>query len=132
MSIKLRRKTWWLLGLAVVAVTLVAVLAFSLLGGGPDQLSVGELLARSASLSGQTVNVRGVVVPGSISWDDGTKVLMFALADDEGQVDTVYKGVPPDEFGSGADLLVVGTFNSDGILQAVHIREPGTLCAVCH
>ncbi len=131
MSFRPRRRTW-LLGLAAAVIAIVVVLAITLLGGGSDQLSVGELLARSASLSGQTVNVRGVVVPGSISWDDGTKVLMFTLADDEGRVDTVYEGVPPDEFGSGADLLVVGTFSSDGVLRAVHIREPGTLCARCH
>lgn len=122
----------WLLGLAA-ALAIVAALAITLLGGdGMEQLSVGELLARSTSLSGQIVNVRGVVTPGTVSWEEATEVLTFALAGDDAQVRVVYEGLPPDDFRSGADLLVVGTFTSDGVLQAVHIREPGTLCAVCH
>jgi cytochrome c-type biogenesis protein CcmE len=110
----------------------VGILGFLLLGGEPDYFSVDEAIARAASLRGETISVRGVVTPGSISWDEATSVTAFSLSGDGGRIEVTFPGVPEDSFSPGVDLLVVGTLGADGAISALHLREPNAWCGACH
>lgn len=99
---------------------------------GADSLTVTELKSQAESFSDRQVKVEGRIVPGSISWDERTKEISFALADDKGSLTVVYEGVIPDSFKPGTDLVVEGTYNSDNTLQASSLGSRRSLCTFCH
>jgi cytochrome c-type biogenesis protein CcmE len=84
-------------------------------------LTVGELRQTGAGVS-QPVRVSGNVVGGSVE-RDGT-IMRFAVADADGQLPVVYKGVVPDLFGPDVQVVVEGRY-ADGVFRAT------TLLAKC-
>jgi cytochrome c-type biogenesis protein CcmE len=81
--------------------------------------TVSELLDAGPSIYGQDIRVNGLVVSGSIVSDEFD--YEFTIADEEGELAVVYNGVMPDGFEDGADLVVQGKIESDGILYATTI-----------
>ena len=99
---------------------------------GADYLTVSELRSQAESLNSQQVNVEGKVAPGSINWDDKTKVMRFVLTDDRESLAIVYKGVIPDSFRPGADLVVKGRYHPDDVFEALSFGSRRSICTLCH
>lgn len=82
-------------------------------------LSIAELEARGASIYGTGIRVKGNVVEGSIKRDQTSLKVDFQISDDSKKALRVqYKGVVPDMFKEGIDVVVEGHINSDGLFQA--------------
>lgn len=77
-----------------------------------------ELLEQGSSVYGETVRVNGDVVPGSLEQDGVGSALRFTISDGKGSLPVVYRGVVPDTFKVGAEVVVEGKLNSTGIFQA--------------
>ncbi len=99
---------------------------------GADYLTVSEFMSQAESIYDQQVRVGGKVVPGSIDWDDKTKVMRFVLTDDRESLTIVYKGIVPDNFKPGTDLVVEGKYRTDGILEATSFGSRRSFCNLCH
>lgn len=65
------------------------------------------------------------VVPGSIQRDPGGRRFAFLVTDGAREVPVVYRGLAPDTFTDGVDVVVEGRLGRDGTFQAT------TLLAKC-
>jgi cytochrome c-type biogenesis protein CcmE len=81
-------------------------------------LTVSEFLGDGASLNGKQVRVTGQVVPESVKWDTGNVTLNFTIADGNASLPVVYKGVVPDAFKAGQDVVVEGKYDPQGMFLA--------------
>ena len=104
-------------------------------------LTVNEVGARQAQLSGQMLRVAGRVKAGTISWDPATLTLVFAMVSppnpdgspvkavavaEPAEFRVVARGEPkPDMFAAGRDVIVEGRLASDGTIEA---RQVLTSC----
>ncbi len=128
----MRRKRWLLL-VAVVLVVGLGYVAYSLFAhGGDDSLTVSKLKSQTESIYDQQVSVVGKVALGSINWDEKGKVIRFVLTDDRESLAIVYKGIVPDNFKPGADLVVEGKYRPDGVFEALSFSSRRSLCTFCH
>ena len=99
---------------------------------GADYLTVSELKSRAESLNSQPVRVEGTVVPGSIDWDDKAKIMRFVLTDDKESLTIVHKGIVPDNFKPGADLIVEGKYRPGDAFEALSFGSRRSVCNLCH
>ena len=99
---------------------------------GADYLTVSELKSQVDSIYSEQVMVEGRVAPGSINWDDKAQVMRFTLTDDRESLTIVYEGIVPDSFKPGAELIVVGRYRPDDVLEAMSIGREDSFCNSCH
>jgi cytochrome c-type biogenesis protein CcmE len=88
-------------------------------------LTVSELQSATPGIYGQPVRVAGKVEAGSIQRDPTTLLVNFVAQDDSGKLPVTYKGVLPDIFGDGVEVVVEGKYAESGTFTA------GTLLAKC-
>lgn len=86
-------------------------------------LTVAELKAKGPSAS--AIRVAGVVQNGTIQRSPADSTVRFTIADDGGQLPVEYRGMLPDIFGPGIQVVVEGRYAADGVFQA------STLLAKC-
>ena len=117
-----RSKRWrFLIGGAII-VAAVAYIAFS---SAQDTalyaLTIHELQAQPPSIYGQAVRVGGTVDGRSILWDADDQILTFNLVDGAEVLAVTYQGVRPDMFRDGAQALVEGQYQSNGVFEAARL-----------
>jgi cytochrome c-type biogenesis protein CcmE len=80
-------------------------------------LELGEFVARRDGLSGEMLRVKGWVRHGSIDRTVSTNELRFELAgqDDTNGVPVSYRGIMPDMFAEGREVVVEGRFDGHGL-----------------
>ena len=78
---------------------------------------LGEFLARREALAGETLRVKGWVRHGSINRDPTTNELSFELArqDDTSAIPVAYRGIMPDMFAEGREVVVEGRYDGRGL-----------------
>lgn len=126
----------------IVGAVLIAAAVSYLVYAGIKTTSVyyfemDEFLARRAAHAGEDLRVKGWVRAGSVRWDPATSSLAFELARKDGSepVPVAYKGILPDMFSEGREVVVEGRYEVPG-LRAKQImtscpskyeaeREPG-------
>src|SRR2546427_2696673 len=76
---------------------------------------LGEFVARRDALLGETLRVKGWVKHGSVRWDAHTNELAFELATKDGgsPVPVAYRGIRPDMFSEGREVVVEGRYRRD-------------------
>jgi cytochrome c-type biogenesis protein CcmE len=82
---------------------------------------VSEVVEKGDSVYGKNVRVNGDVVPGSVDWKPERLALSFVIADVGGSLPVTYKGIVPDAFKAGNEVVVAGKLNADGVLRATEI-----------
>jgi cytochrome c-type biogenesis protein CcmE len=126
-------------GLIVLAVGYLIVTAVR--NTSEYYLTVNEVGAREAQLSGQMLRVAGRVKAGSISWDPTTLTLRFVMVSppnpdgspvkpvavaDSTEFRVIARGEPkPDMFAAGRDVIVEGRLAAGGTIEA---RQVLTSC----
>jgi cytochrome c-type biogenesis protein CcmE len=110
-------------GAIVAAVGFLLVTAFQ--SNAVYYLTVSELHGAAPAIYGQPVRVAGKVASGSIQRDPTTLLVSFVAEDDSGRLPVTYKGVLPDVFGDGVEVVVEGKYAESGTFTA------GTLLAKC-
>ena len=81
-------------------------------------VTVDEYAARSANTP---VRVGGLIVPGSIQWDNATRTMRFQIAGDNAKLDVIYRGPAPDSFRDGVPTILEGARSSNGAFVATAI-----------
>ncbi|MDQ7842382.1 MAG: cytochrome c maturation protein CcmE [Armatimonadota bacterium] len=74
-------------------------------------LTVGELLDRAGSVRDADIRLGGRVAAGGVVWDQVSGDLAFQITDGSRTLPVRYRGVVPDAFKPGADVVVEGRFD---------------------
>ncbi|WP_457808824.1 cytochrome c maturation protein CcmE [Kushneria sp. EE4] len=106
-----------LVALAGVAIglTLYSLRANMNLFYSPTQISAGE------APQGRSLRAGGVVRDDSVQRDQQTLDVTFTVTDFEEDVPVHYRGILPDLFREGQGVVIVGTLNERGWLEASEV-----------
>lgn len=114
-----RRK--FLIGGAILLIALGVLLFQGFAGGTTYYFEVSELLAQGNAINGETVKVNGQVIPGSVEQSAQGTALKFAINDVKDSAKTLtvfYRGVVPDSFRVGNEVVAEGKLDTNGVFQA--------------
>ena len=115
----------------IVGAVLIAAAVSYLVYAGIKTTSVyyfemDEFVAHRAAHAGEDLRVKGWVRAGTVQWDAATNVLAFELARQDGTepVPVAYKGILPDMFAEGREVVVEGKYEPSGL----HAKQIMTSC----
>ena len=106
----------------IVGAVLIAAAVSYLVYAGIKTTSVyyfemDEFVARRAAHAGEDLRVKGWVRAGSVQWNAATNALAFELARKDGSepVPVAYRGILPDMFAEGREVVVEGRYEVPGL-----------------
>jgi len=73
-------------------------------------LTVSEVLAGTGEISNGPIRIGGTVSPSSVKWDPRTLNLAFVIEDGSSSIEVLYKGVVPDSFKPGSEVVLEGVY----------------------
>ncbi|MBI4216469.1 MAG: cytochrome c maturation protein CcmE [Chloroflexi bacterium] len=117
-----RRRRFLIASLAILlAMAYLMLNAFN--SFGTYYLTLDEFRAQGASVYGTEVRITGKIDGASISWDNRSRVMAFAItnADGRDRMPVVYSGVVPDTFKAGNDVVLDGKYES-GTFKATKLQ----------
>ena len=124
----MKPRTKFMIGGALVLGVAGYLMASSIRDTGVYYLTPTELdakLATDSTLRNVGVKLGARVVPGTIKRDAGGREYSFTITDGARTVPVVYRGLAPDTFTDGVDVVVEGRMGADGTFRAT------TLLAKC-
>ncbi len=124
----MKASTKFFLGGVIVLGSAGYLMASSIRDTAVYYLTTGELAAKTVadpSFYETGVKVGARVVPGSIRREAGGRQVSFVMTDGARNYDVVYRGITPDTFTDGVDVVVEGRLGRDGTFRAT------TLLAKC-
>tara|TARA_B100002003_G_C13845135_1_gene414547 strand:- start:117 stop:530 length:414 start_codon:yes stop_codon:yes gene_type:complete len=80
--------------------------------------TVSELINKKNTIPDEGVRVNGTVVPGSIDKDNSNLKVNFEITDSKKNLLVYYEGIIPDMFKENIDVVVEGTVDQKGNLNA--------------
>ena len=98
------------------AVLYLMVLGFS--RSATYYLTVSEVRAQAGSLQGKPLRVAGTLIGDSIEWDVQNFFLRFTITDGQETLTAEYRGVRPDNFEGGKQVILEGRLRPDGVFAA--------------
>ena len=104
----------------IILVLAFAYLGFSFVSSLTYYLTPSELKAQD-SIYGKNVRVSGKVAPEGFTWDAKELILKFTITDGKESLPVIYKGVVPDAFKIGSDVVVEGSYRPQGVFKANRI-----------
>ena len=124
----MKPRTKFLIGGALVLGTAGYLMASSIKETAVYYLTPNELSAKTVAdptFYDTGVKVGARVVTGSIRRSEGGRETAFAMTDGAKTYNVVYRGITPDTFTDGVDVVVEGRLGRDGTFRAT------TLLAKC-
>ncbi|HUQ48040.1 MAG TPA: cytochrome c maturation protein CcmE [Gemmatimonadaceae bacterium] len=124
----MKPRTKFLFGGVLVLGTAGYLMASSIKDTAVYYLTPGELSAKTVSdptFYDTGVKLGARVVPGSIKREAGGKQVAFAITDGAKTYNVIYRGITPDTFTDGVDVVVEGRLDRAGTFHAT------TLLAKC-
>lgn len=113
-----KKKVKFIIGGIVIAVAIIYLIYSGIQKGGLYYLTVSELKEQGSIAYGQSTRVNGNVLDGSIQWDFEEHTLRFIISDGENKLSIVYRGVAPDTFRGGIEVVVEGKYTAENIFEA--------------
>ncbi len=115
------RKTRWpvsflIAGLAILGAVIYLIYA-NTQASAVYYMTVPEL-HHCSSCATQAVRVAGIVQPGSVQHKDQQQTISFTISDSGQALPVSYKGVVPDIFRPGIQVVVEGRYSGQGTFQA--------------
>ena len=124
----MKPRTKFLIGGGAVAAVAAWLMITSISATGMYYVTPTEMatkLAEDPSLHGVGIKLGARVVPGSIKREAGGREYAFVVTDGSKDVPVLYRGIAPDTFTDGVDVVVEGRMGQDGTFRAT------TLLAKC-
>ncbi len=110
------------LKLSVGVLVIIASVAYLIFSGATGStmyfLTVPEVQQKLTTLTGAPLRVAGKVTDDPIEWDVRHLSLAFVLGEGQASIPVRYKGVKPDMFQTGVDVIVEGRIGHEGVLAA--------------
>jgi cytochrome c-type biogenesis protein CcmE len=120
----MKARTKFLIGGALVLATSGYLMATSIEETGTYYLTPTELatkIQKDPSFYGTGVKVGARVVPGSIVRDPGGRSMKFEVTDGARSFPVSYRGIAPDTFTDGVDVVVEGRLDRNGTFAATTV-----------
>ena len=124
----MKARTKFLIGGLLVVIMAVSLMISATRQTGSYFVTPGELATRvagDASFYDTGIRMGARVVAGSIERDPGGRSYRFRVTDGAQTYPVVYRGIAPDTFTDGVDVVVEGRLQRDGTFHAT------TLLAKC-
>ena len=113
-----KKNVKFIIGGAIIAVAIIYLAYSGIQETALYYLTVSELKEKGfSSAYGESVRVNGSVLDGSIQWSSQEGILRFIISDGENELPVAYRGVAPDTFKSGAEVVVEGKYTEEDILE---------------
>ena len=113
-----KKKIKFIMGGIIVAVAITYLAYSGIQNAGLYYLTVSEIRNEGIIAYGQSARVSGDVLDGSIQWDSQEGTLRFVISDGENELPIIYRGVAPDTFRGGAEVVVEGKYAPENIFEA--------------
>lgn len=84
-------------------------------------LTVPEVLAKPLKSPEEVVRVSGNVYSDSVKWDAKDLRLYFKMGDGKASLNVDYRGVVPDSFKPGREVIIEGVYRGEGKFIATTI-----------
>ena len=112
----------FVVGAAVIAAAVAYLVYAGIRTTSTYYFDMDEFVTSKASHDGEELRVKGWVRAGSMHWDPRTNELAFELARKDGTepVPVAYRGILPDMFSEGREVVVEGRYGQ-GALAAKQI-----------
>ena len=124
----MKPRTKFMIGGGLVLATAGYLMASSISETGMYYVTPTELttkIAADPTLHGVGIKLGARVVPGSIKRAAGGREYAFVVTDGAREIPVQYRGIAPDTFTDGVDVVVEGRMGQDGTFRAT------TLLAKC-
>jgi cytochrome c-type biogenesis protein CcmE len=105
-------------GVLVIVISIAYLIFSGATGSTMYFLTVPEVQQKLTALKGEPIRVAGKVAEDPINWDVRNLSLAFVIGDGQARIPVRYKGVKPDMFQTGVDVIVEGRIGHDGVLAA--------------
>lgn len=109
----------------LISIIILSIIGYLIYTGLRDTmtyyLTVSEVVAKSSEIQDKTIRVGGNVSPNSVQWDPKDLRLLFKIEDDKSSLNVDYRGVVPDSFKPGSEVVVEGTYKGNGQFVATTI-----------
>ena len=105
-------------GVLVIVISVAYLIFSGSTGSTMYFLTVPEVQQKLTILTGAPIRVAGKVAADPIEWDVRHLSLAFSMGDGQARIPVRYKGVKPDMFQTGVDVIVEGRIGHDGVLAA--------------
>lgn len=112
------RNLRWIFGVAILAAAFGALFLTALEGQFVYYLTVGEYLDQVGEIPHEHYRISGTVVPDSIETHAGGLGAVFDLTDGNRRLRVDFRKELPDTFIDGAEAVVEGSQQPDGIFSA--------------
>lgn len=107
-----RRLPWSIVLAGLVVLVAVAYLIYAnTQSNAAYDMTVSQLKQCTVVCLSQAVRVEGTVLKGSIQRDNATQQLAFVISDGKQSLPVVYRGVVPDIFNAGIQVVVEGHYS---------------------
>ena len=113
-----KKKVKFIVGGIIIAVAIIYLVYSGIQKTGLYYLTVSEIKKEGSMAYGQSARVNGNVLDGSIQWDSQEGTLRFIISDGENELPIIYRGVAPDTFRGGAEVVVEGEYTPENIFEA--------------
>ncbi|MBI2091624.1 MAG: cytochrome c maturation protein CcmE [Deltaproteobacteria bacterium] len=118
-------KKKYIIGLAIISVAFLYLVWTSFKTSFQFALTPSEFISKQAEFADKSVKISGLVGRGSINAN--MTDYNFLLSDDLGRIHVHYKGIVPNTFREGAEVVATGRFNpANNIFEATELL---TKCA---
>jgi cytochrome c-type biogenesis protein CcmE len=124
-------KPKFVIGIGIIAVAVIAVMAFAIAGNSSMEVAVNDVVAKQSQgvdLTQRALKLTGVVVGDSIQYDASSLHLEFDVVNSRDdlvsnitkapRLRVVYQGVKPDTLVNEAHAIVTGKLAADGKFHA--------------
>jgi len=118
LGVDLLKKKKFIIGGAVLLLVIGFLAYRGFAGSAAYYYTVGELLSQGNALSGKVLRVNGQVLAGSVEQKPGNLDLKFTVTQSGQNLPVTYRGVVPDTFKPGGDIVVEGSLAPDGTFVA--------------
>lgn len=120
----MKARTKFLIVGVLIAITAGYLMAGAIRQTGVYYLTPSELTTRLTSdetFHDVGVKVGANVVPGSIERAPGGRAMTFSVTDGEVTIPVSYRGIAPDTFTDGVEVVVEGRMGRDGTFRATTV-----------
>ena len=113
-----KRNLKFVVGGVIIAIAIIYLVYSGIQKTALYYLTVSEFRNRGDEAYGEAVRVNGQVLDGSIRWNSKEGALYFTIIDEQNKLPIIHKGVAPDTFKGGAEVVVEGRYTPEDIFEA--------------
>lgn len=120
MTLTQKKRLIWVLVILVVSVLFAFLLSMALKENLQLYYTPGDMMQGHAPFR-HSVRMGGMVVPGSVHYEQDTMKVVFTLTDGADNVDVEYEGILPDLFKEGQGIVAQGVLTEDWVFIAQEV-----------